>query len=153
MRPRDEAKSLIEHPLPDEPLTEADKTLPSRIAEIDAEIEQVSELLSLLQTTRKVLLDRALKFDIREDPDYAVEGKVTTYRTLDEDEFRKQFPKEHALAIQMELEAIEARKENIRISLKTLDTVLSKTKVPLVCHTSDSIQYRVVKLNRLPSGG
>jgi hypothetical protein len=165
MDPLDERKSLKEFPLPVEELEGDDSILPTRIARIDTEIEEVNatikmwmETLADLKSSRVLLLDHAITTNHTEDAQFHIERqvtKITGNRIADPkklkalpqwklyaDAYREKALRDTKAVIQKSEESVE---KNILIGLA--DKIFGKEQVN-ACSTvpvQETVEYVVVK--------
>lgn len=151
MNPREEAKSLIEHPLP-ENITEEDRRLPTRINIYDHEIALLEETLMNLRRERYEALERALKTGCTADDQYRIEEvKILGDRVVDSALLQSRFPDRFSKYLLRRSDDINSAFEKSRlkalseietkINLGTADKVFGKDNVTACSVRTVTVSY------------
>jgi hypothetical protein len=160
MRPTKEQKDLAQRPLPVEPATKSDLTLPTQLYQIDNELFRLRESMERLQEIRQNLLQRAVDLKIMQDAMYEIiRVEKNKPRKINLEEFKKQYPAEYKLACEIVLKerkaviekAVEAFSEPIqRIKIETANVLLSKRMVDNICYPHEvDVSYVVARQEKL----
>lgn len=129
MTPGEEAKSLLETPLP-EIITEEDKKLPTTIHVYDAQIALTEELLSGLRREREEKVARAVKVGCTVDDQFKIEAVETPGdRVADGNLLKSRFPDKFPEYIRRRTDDINSSSEEKRV--KALGSVETDIKVGL----------------------
>lgn len=160
MNPREEAKSLIEHPLP-EIITEEDKKLPTRVHLYDAQIALLEETLMNLRRERNEAIARALKIGCSVDDQFMISAvEIAGDRVADGNLLKKRFPEKFIdytmkRASDINRTSEEKRQKAIseietKIHLGTADKVFGKDNVTACSVRPVTVTYVVKEAKCLP---
>ena len=141
MTPQQEARDLIDQPLP--PLAEdlvdlptyATWWMPTHIYEIDSMIEELERDLKAARETREKMLQMAVDNKVLEDEHCLISFRERRTRILDIGRFKAACPGQFnaaVLIIRNRLEALAEAAED-QVTLGVADTVAGKDRVDAVC--------------------
>lgn len=161
MNALDEAKDLALNPLPQEELVmqPEDKYLPSRIMEVEKQIEGLQNALILAQEAHKALLDRAVALKVGEDENAIIIRKEKNLpREINTDYLKEKYPMVYDSCINAEVQAarqriekqIEKLGETSTIHLKTVQAFMGEQQIDECCHPHRIVVTYEVRSSKLP---
>lgn len=165
MDPREEQCSLVESPLPPQPLIRVpeDDTLPTRILDLDRQYEDLQNAAALNREARQALLDRALALKVWKDEStgvYIHKKEKNLPRRVNVDLLKEKYPEIHTKAVEIEravvmekaqalIDKIDEAGKDIRI--KTLDALMDEAQIDQVCYPHViSVSWEVKKMRTGP---
>jgi hypothetical protein len=166
MEPRDEARSLVNQPLPPQGLvrTEKDASLPSQILKTDKHIADLEEMLRDQRDLRDMLLERAIRLQVGEDSEaIIIRNEKNLPRKINLKAFREKYPEAYDKALTAAFEeariAIEESIKHLgdsvnKINLKTAKKFLGEHDVDDVCYPHEiQTTYEVISTKTpMPKG-
>jgi len=146
MDAREEARDLIQNPLPtmaiSEPLT--------RVYELDNIIAKMESALNDRRAERQQILDYAIKEQIAEDENCRLDVKVRRIRSLDVARFAVVFPEEYMIACDVERKDLENKMLEIgkKLPLTLVDRLVKKPALEAaqgVVTVKETLTYGVIR--------
>ena len=133
MTPQQEARDLIDQPLP--PLAEDLVDLPTRIYAIDGMIDELERDLAAARETREKMLEMAIDNDILDDEHCSISFRERRTRILDIGRFKAACPGQFNAAVLIIRSRLEKTAETAedQITLGLADQVAGKDRVDAVC--------------------
>lgn len=143
MKPKSEAQSLIENPLPHElagsaydyGVVDKDVVL-TTITYIDEEIEKLLYIINFLTDQRTELLNRAIKEGIKSDTTAVLIeklGNLNRNPISDLEKFKAEFPGGYKLIRKNQVSDLTQKKKNIEAEIKNID------KFPITLGEADDV--------------
>ena len=146
MNASDEAKDLVDNPLPIliviEPL--------QQIYELDNIINKMESALKDKKEERDAILEYAVNEQIAEDENYRLDKKLKRFRSINSEKFKSVFPQEYSMICDIERKAIRESLDHIgeKIPITLADKLVKKVSLdvaPGVVSVKETVSYQVVR--------